>query len=84
MCVASAAHQVLDPTFRGMTVLIGAEPPKRAAATEQPTKSALMRRRVAQLRELHAGLTWEQHLRRDGLDQFTETMAELLPDVVKS
>jgi len=38
---------------------------------------------VAELRQLHAGTTWEEHLRRDGLEQFTATMAELLPDVVK-
>ena len=39
---------------------------------------------VKKLRELHAGLTWEEHLQKDGLDQFTSTMAELLPDAVKS
>ena len=39
---------------------------------------------VQKLRELHAGLTWEEHLRKDGLEQFTATMAELLPNVVKS
>jgi len=38
---------------------------------------------VARLRALHAGMTWEEHLQRDGLTQFTATMAELLPDVVK-
>lgn len=39
---------------------------------------------VARLRGLHAGTKWEEHLQRDGLEQFTATMAELLPDVVKS
>lgn len=39
---------------------------------------------VAKLRALHAGTTWEEHLRKEGLEQFTATMAELLPDVVKS
>mmetsp|Transcript_8799 Transcript_8799/g.22984 ORF Transcript_8799/g.22984 Transcript_8799/m.22984 type:complete len:137 (+) Transcript_8799:1469-1879(+) len=38
---------------------------------------------VTQLRRLHAGTTWADHLRSDGLDQFTSTMAKLLPDVVK-
>ena len=38
---------------------------------------------VAHVRKLHAGTTWEEHLRKDGLEQFTATMAELLPDVVK-
>ena len=37
---------------------------------------------VRRLRELHAGTTWEEHLRSDGLEQFTDTMAELLPDAV--
>ena len=39
---------------------------------------------VVALRALHAGLTWDEHLRQDGLEQFTATMAELLPDAVKS
>ena len=44
----------------------------------------LTREDVRRLRELHAGTTWEEHLRSDGLEQFTDTMAELLPDAVKS
>merc|ERR1719421_1022187 len=44
----------------------------------------LHREDVEQLRALHAGTTWEEHLRSDGLEQFTDTMAELLPDAVKS
>ena len=78
----------------------------------------LHREDVEQLRALHAGLTWEEHLRKvaltltltltltlalilivlltvtltitlslpltqDGLEQFTSTMSELLPDVIK-
>ena len=38
---------------------------------------------VAKLCMLHSGTTWREHLKRDGLTQFTTTMAELLPDVVK-
>ena len=44
----------------------------------------LLREDVEKLRQLHAGMTWEEHLRKDGLEQFTATMKELLPDVVKS
>ena len=44
----------------------------------------LPKKDVEELRKLHAGLTWQEHLNKDGLEQFTATMAELLPDVVKS
>ena len=44
----------------------------------------LTRDDVDKLRALHAGRTWEEHLRADGLEQFTATMAELLPDTVKA
>merc|ERR1711939_172101 len=40
----------------------------------------LLKEDVARLRKLHAGTTWGEHLQSDGLDQFTSTMAELLPD----
>ena len=38
---------------------------------------------VKRLRALHDGGTWKQHLEKDGLDQFTETMADLLPTSIK-
>lgn len=38
---------------------------------------------VKRLRALHDGGTWKQHLETDGLDQFTETMADLLPTSIK-
>ena len=49
-----------------------------------PRRYDLPKEDVAALRALHAGLTWEEHLAKDGLEQFTATMAELLPDAVKS
>ena len=30
-----------------------------------------------------SGATWSDHLEREGLGQFTETMADLLPDATK-
>lgn len=39
---------------------------------------------VARLRKLHQGTTWSEHLRREGLEQFTATMADLLPDASKA
>jgi len=44
----------------------------------------LGREDVARLRRLHAGTTWREHLRREGLGQFTATMSELLPDAAKA
>jgi len=38
---------------------------------------------VEHARKLVAGATWSDHLEREGLGQFTETMADLLPDATK-
>ena len=38
---------------------------------------------VQHARNLVGGRTWCDHLKREGLGQFTETMADLLPDVAK-
>ena len=38
---------------------------------------------VQHVRKLVAGNTWADHLEREGLGQFTETMADLLPDATK-
>ena len=38
---------------------------------------------VAHVRKLVPGSTWKDHLQREGLGQFTETMADLLPDFTK-
>ena len=38
---------------------------------------------VEHVRKLVPGSTWSDHLEREGLGQFTETMADLLPDVCK-
>ena len=38
---------------------------------------------VKHVRKLVAGSTWSDHLEREGLGQFTETMADLLPDFTK-
>jgi hypothetical protein len=34
-------------------------------------------------RSLHDGTRWRDFLKRDGLSQFTATMADLLPDAAK-
>jgi uncharacterized protein YbjT (DUF2867 family) len=38
---------------------------------------------VEALKAIHRGTTWKEHLRKDGLDQFTATMADLLPKAIK-
>lgn len=38
---------------------------------------------VEHVRKLVPGSTWSDHLEREGLGQFTETMADLLPDFAK-
>jgi len=43
----------------------------------------LTRADVDRLRALHDGTRWRDFLKRDGLSQFTATMADLLPDAAK-